>query len=143
MQRCFTVFHPVSRVGEKLPVVLSPNCYAKDSLRGISMTSATRGDNAAATKYGYVRIGLSTPDGGWTFGNDNIVNDEKPMPCSEEDLKIFPILKRSSISSKITLTTLTPTKSMPKDFPKIRCFQHTLLFASMIRFLEYGKAEVD
>merc|ERR1719328_734756 len=93
VQRCFTVFHPVSRVGEKLPVVLSPNCYAKDSLRGISMTSATRGDNAAATKYGYVRIGLSTPDGGWTFGNDNIVNDEKPMPCSEADSKDNTYLK--------------------------------------------------
>ena len=94
MQRCFTVFHPISRVGEKLPVVLSPNCYAKDSLRGISMTSATRGDNAAATKYGYVRIGLSTPDGGWTFGNDNIVNDDKPMPCSEEDSKDISYLKK-------------------------------------------------
>ena len=57
------------------------------------MTSSTRGDNAAATKYGYSRIGLSTPDGHWTFGNDNIVNDEKPMPCSDEDSKDIPYLK--------------------------------------------------
>jgi len=93
VQRCFTVFYPLSRAGEKLPVVLSPNCYAEDRLQGIAMTSATRGDNAAATKYGYSRIGLSTPDGHWTFGNDNIVNDEKPMPCSDEDSKDIPYLK--------------------------------------------------
>ena len=93
VQRCFTVFHPNSRKSQKLPVVLSPNCFAEDRLQGISMTSATRGDNAAATKYGYVRIGLSTPDGHWTFGNDNVVNDENPMPCSDEDSKDIPYLK--------------------------------------------------
>lgn len=93
VQRCFTVFHPMSRAGEKLPVVLSPNCYAKDKLQGISMTSATRGDNAAATKYGYIRIGLSTPDGYWSTGNDNVVNDANPMPCSDEDSKDIPYLK--------------------------------------------------
>ena len=93
VQRCFTVFHPISRMGEKLPVVLSPNCYAKDKLIGIDMTNDLRGDNAVATKYGYSRIGLSTPDGGWTFGNDNIVNDEKPMPCSEQDSKDISYLK--------------------------------------------------
>ena len=94
VQRCFTVFHPISRIGEKLPVVLSPNCYAKDKLQGIQMTNDVRGDNAAATKYGFSRIGLSTPDGGWTFGNDNIVNDDKPMPCSEEDSKDISYLKK-------------------------------------------------
>ena len=57
------------------------------------MTSAVKGDNAAATKYGYSRIGLSTPDGGWTFGNDNVVNDADPMPCSDEDSKDIPYLK--------------------------------------------------
>lgn len=93
VQRCFTVFYPISRMGEKLPVVLSPNCYAKDKLIGIDMTNDLRGDNAVATKYGYSRIGLSTPDGGWTFGNDNIVNDEKPMPCSEQDSKDISYLK--------------------------------------------------
>ena len=93
VQRCFTVFHPLSRAGETLPVVLSPNCYAKDRLSGISMISANRGDNAAATKYGYSRIGLSTPDGGWTFGNDNVVNDADPMPCSDDDSKDIPYLK--------------------------------------------------
>ena len=52
-----------------------------------------KGDNAAATKYGYSRIGLSTPDGGWTFGNDNIVNDANPMPCSEADSKDITYLR--------------------------------------------------
>merc|ERR1712223_228273 len=93
VQRCFTVFHPNSRASQKLPVVLSPNCYAQDRLQGISMTSATRGGNAAATKYGFSRIGLSTPDGHWTFGNDNVVNDDKPMPCSDNDSKDITYLK--------------------------------------------------
>jgi len=49
--------------------------------------------NAAATRFGFARIGLSSPDGAWTFGNDGIVNDENPMPCSEEDSKDIPYLQ--------------------------------------------------
>merc|ERR1711963_638336 len=93
VQRCFTVFHPVSRHGQSLPVVLAPNCYAKDKLSGIEGMKAYSDGNAAATRYGFARIGLSTPDGAWTFGNDGVVNDEKPMPCSDEDSKDMPYLK--------------------------------------------------
>ena len=51
------------------------------------MTSDGNIQNQIASRYGFARIGLSSPDGGWTFGNDGIVNDQKPMPCSENDSK--------------------------------------------------------
>ena len=41
-----------------------------------------------------MRIGLSTPDGHWTFGNDGIVNDENPMPCSDEESKDMPYVRK-------------------------------------------------
>ena len=86
-QRCFTVYRSLDRVGEILPVVLSPNCYAKDKLQGIEGKSPYSKGNKAAARFGYARIGISTPDGNWQFGNDGIVNDAKPMPCSNEDSK--------------------------------------------------------
>ena len=49
--------------------------------------------NAAATRYGFARFGLSSPDGAWTFGNDGVVNDDYPMPCSDEDSKDMPYLR--------------------------------------------------
>ena len=68
VQRCFTVFHPPTRASEVLPVVLAPNCYAKDKLQGIEALNAKSDGNAAAVRFGFARIGLSTPDGAWTFG---------------------------------------------------------------------------
>ena len=85
VQRCFTVFHPLNRAAETLPVVLSPNCYAKDKLSGIDALNENSKANRAASRFGYIRIGLSTPEGNWEFGNDGVVNDDKPMPCSNED----------------------------------------------------------
>ena len=38
-------------------------------------------------RYGFARIGLSTPNGDWQFGNDGVVNDEYPQPCSDMDSK--------------------------------------------------------
>merc|ERR1719237_1240974 len=70
--RCFTVFHPISRAGESLPVVISSQCYGKDKLMSISMKNDKAADNQAAARYGYARIGVSTPDGHWTFGNNGI-----------------------------------------------------------------------
>ena len=55
----------------------------------IGMKSYSDG-NAAATRYGFARFGLSSPDGAWTFGNDGVVNDDYPMPCSDEDSKDCP-----------------------------------------------------
>ena len=51
------------------------------------MTNDLNDENKAAARYGFARIGLSTPDGHWTFGNDGIVNDQNPMPCSEDESK--------------------------------------------------------
>merc|ERR1739848_12113 len=93
VQRCFTVFHPPTRASEVLPVVLAPNCYAQDRLSGIEALNAKSDGNAAAVRFGFARIGLSTPDGAWTFGNDGVVNDEYPMPCSEEDSKDIPYVQ--------------------------------------------------
>jgi len=89
--RCFTVYQP--RGATKQPVVLSSQCYAKDRLMGIQMMSERIDANVAAKRYGYARIGLSTPDGGWTFGNDGVVNDKTPRPCSDKDSKDIPYLK--------------------------------------------------
>ena len=81
VQRCFTVFHPPTRASEVLPVVLAPNCYAKDKLQGIEALNAKSDGNAAAVRFGFARIGLSTPDGAWTFG--------KLSPDHLKDLKII------------------------------------------------------
>ena len=56
------------------------------------MKASTDG-NAAAARYGFARFGLSSPDGAWTFGNNGIVNDDYPMPCSDDDSKDIPYLK--------------------------------------------------
>merc|ERR1712172_424728 len=93
VQRCFTVFHPPTRASEVLPVVLAPNCYAQDRLSGIEGLNAKSDGNAAAVRFGFVRIGLSSPDGAWTFGNDGVINDDYPMPCSEEDSKDIPYVQ--------------------------------------------------
>ena len=96
-QRCFTVFHPPTRADEQLPVVLTPDCYAEDRLtapgKNLGMSKPWEWGNQLATRYGYIRIGLSTSDGHWTFGNNNIINDELPMPCSDEDSKDITYLK--------------------------------------------------
>ena len=43
------------------------------------------GGNKAAARYGFVRVGISTPNKHWEFGNNNIINDGTPMPCSDAD----------------------------------------------------------
>merc|ERR1712051_585491 len=92
VERCFTVYHPLNQNGA-LPVMFAPNCYAKDKLSGIEGLNDKSSGNAAAKRYGFARIGLSTPDGFWTFGNDGLVNDDNPMPCSDWDGKDMPYLR--------------------------------------------------
>jgi len=87
VQRCFTIYFPTSRATEQLPVVFSPNCYAEDTLTGMLMTNDLAGPNKAAARYGYARIGVSTPDHNWLFGHDTVINDDYPLPCSDEDSK--------------------------------------------------------
>ena len=93
VQRCFTVYRPKNRGSESLPVVLSNQCYGEDRLMSINMNSDQTDENKAAAQYGFSRIGLSTPDGHWTFGNNGIANDTRPMPCSDDDSKDIPYLK--------------------------------------------------
>merc|ERR1711953_150984 len=85
VQRCFTVYQPLDRAGQVLPVVFAPNCYATDKLSGIEGISPFSKGNQAAARYGFARIGISTPNHNWEFGNNNIINDDKPMPCSDDD----------------------------------------------------------
>ena len=85
VQRCFTVFIPNERAGEVLPVVFGPNCYAGDVLMSIDGTSTLSEGNQAAARYGYAKVGISSPTHAWEFGNNGVVNDDKPMPCSDED----------------------------------------------------------
>ena len=60
VERCFTVYHPLFQDGP-LPVLFAPNCYAKDKLQGIEGLNENSKGNAAAKRYGFARIGLSTP----------------------------------------------------------------------------------
>lgn len=92
-KRCFTVYHPLNRLDEAIPVVIGSQCYGKDRLSSIGMKSERTDENKAAARYGFARIGISTPDGGWTFGNDGVVNNEHLMPCSENDSKDISYLK--------------------------------------------------
>merc|ERR1712012_709700 len=62
-------------------------------LQGLEGLKAYTDGNAAATRYGFARFGLSTPDGHWTFGNDGVVNDANPQPCSAEESKDIPYLQ--------------------------------------------------
>ena len=75
----------MDRAGQVLPVVFAPNCYATDKLSGIEGISPFSKGNQAAARYGFARIGISTPNHNWEFGNNNIINDAKPMPCSDDD----------------------------------------------------------
>ena len=122
------MFHPVSRAEEQLPVVLSSNCYASDALMGIDMKATNTDANIAAERYGYSRIGLSSPDGYWTFGNDGIVNDENPMPCSEDDSKDIPYLQ--------TIFDFIDSKSDQFDNEKIYAegFSQNSMFSAYVAF---------
>jgi len=84
----------LSRQGEVLPVYFAPNCYAKDRLQGLGAKTSNSNDNKAAARYGYVRVFVSTPDTNWVFGNDQIVNDNKPMPCADEDSKDIAYIRK-------------------------------------------------
>ena len=58
------------------------------------MNSKKKDLNVLARRYGFRRIGISTPDENWQFLNDNVINDANPMPCSEADSpKDIPYLK--------------------------------------------------
>ena len=88
VQRCFTIFFPPARKGEVLPVAVFSHCYSMDRLTGTQSKSPRTGANKAAARYGYAKIGISTPNGNWKFGNainDNVINDDNPRPCSDED----------------------------------------------------------
>ena len=67
-QECFTVYRPVNRENDSLPVVFTAQCYARNRLTYYNANFVKTGDggNRAAQKYGYARILLSSPSGGWS-----------------------------------------------------------------------------
>eukprot|EP00959_Pyramimonas_sp_CCMP1952_P009387 195799-Pyramimonas_sp.AAC.1 len=67
-------------------------CYAKDSRNGIGLVSG-RPYVEAAKRYGFVAVGLSTPEGNWNFGADGVANSSNPQPCSEEESTDIPYVK--------------------------------------------------
>ena len=84
--RCFTVFRPKNLpVTNKLPVMITSHCYGKDRLSTLAMNSPNVIRNKLAHRFGFARIGVSTPKGNWVFGNDGVINDQHPMPCSAKD----------------------------------------------------------
>ena len=62
-KRCFSVYHPLSRKNEVLPVFISASCRPFGSSVEMWDTSSAR--NKAAAKYGYARIAISSPDKKW------------------------------------------------------------------------------
>ena len=69
-------------------------CYGEDKLQGLAMGNERIPENKAAAYYGYSRFGLSTPEGHWQFGNDGVVNDNNPQPCTAEDSTDIPYLQK-------------------------------------------------
>ena len=75
-QEFFTVYRPMNRENESLPVVFTLQAYARNRLnyqyanfQKVNCNEQTRekcDENKAAQKYGYARILLSSPSGGWT-----------------------------------------------------------------------------
>jgi len=128
VQRCFTVFIPNERANEVLPVVFGPNCYASDVLMSIDGTKADSDGNLAAARYGYAKIGISSPNGHWEFGNNGVVNDDKPMPCSDED----------SVDIAYVRTIIQWLESQPEQFDASRMysvgFSQNSMFSAYIGF---------
>ena len=63
-RQCFTVYHPLSRKGESLPVIMNAMCYAGNTLNNFQ--ALTSEYNKAAAKYGFARIWLSSPTKDWS-----------------------------------------------------------------------------
>ena len=128
VQRCFTVFIPNERAGEVLPVVFGPNCYAGDVLMSIDGTSTLSEGNQAAARYGYAKVGISSPTHAWEFGNNGVVNDDKPMPCSDED----------SVDIAYVRTIIQWLESQPDQFDSSRMysvgFSQNSMFSAYIGF---------
>jgi hypothetical protein len=112
VQRCFTIYFPLDRATEQLPVLFSPNCYAEDTLDSLHMGKESSDPNKAASRYGYARIGVSTPDHNWLFGHDTVINDEYPMPCSDEDSKDIAYIR----------TIFNYLESRPESFDMTRVY---------------------
>ena len=84
--RCFTEYIPTTFEVDPiwpLPVLFLPDSYGKDKLGGYKMIGNKSLHNRLAARYGYIRIGISTPNGNWEFANDGLINDEFPMPCEK------------------------------------------------------------
>lgn len=89
LQRCFTIYRPKEKANEKLPLLIYAHCYSEDRLQSLSMKSPNQGWNKAATRYGFARLAISSPTGGWKFSDTGIINDTYPMePCSTENRDI-------------------------------------------------------
>lgn len=82
-QRCMTTYVPAD-ADAPLPLLISNNCYSANQLGECASNSAMV---QAATRFGFVGVCTTSADGNWTFGNDGVVNDERPAPCAAEDSK--------------------------------------------------------
>ena len=82
-QRCATTYHPPNHQGP-LPILISNDCYSSNGLGqcrpGSEMVEA-------ANRFGFAGLCTTAADGNWTFGNDGVINDSNPLPCTAEDSK--------------------------------------------------------
>ena len=81
VQQCFTVYHPLSRKDQSLPVVMTAQCYARNKITfpGSNFKDIKDRDNLAAAKYGFARISLSSPTlprGNWAIPSCKLKYDQ-------------------------------------------------------------------
>ena len=108
--------------------MFSPNCYASDKLSGLNGKNENTPTNKAAERFGYARVLVSTPDKNWVFGNDNVVNDGRPMSCADEDSKDIAYIRK----------IMAWINSRPEQFDSSRVysagFSQNSMFSAYIAF---------
>merc|ERR1712111_118092 len=100
---------------------------ASDKLSGIEGKSPFSKGNQAAARYGFARIGISTPNHNWEFGNNNIINDDKPMPCSDDDSEDIAYVRKIIEFLESHPEQFDASGCGLKDSLRTPCFQLTLV----------------
>lgn len=102
-QRCATTYVP-DNAEAPLPVLISNDGYSRNGL-GECRTASEMVE--AAQGFGFVGLCTTSPDGDWTFGNDGVMNDQQPTPCTPGDSKdirylngVFEIIDELGASGK-------------------------------------------
>jgi len=143
VQRCFTVYRPVNRDSEKLPVVLAMRCYGKDKLQGLAMTNVRSQTMKQLPTTDTVVLDYQLLKGTGSLVMMALLMMRILSLALQMTAQIYHIFKRFLISLRKTMRSTTMKKSTLKDFLKTQCSRRTLLSAFLRKLLEYGKEEVE